>query len=200
MTMRLLHHTAIWLLAGCLAACGNPSGADNVAQTTTAVAPPSPAKDEPVSPPGSIYGEWVVADIRNDDGSRPDKANDPAWIGSNLQLTKELINLAPPPKGLHRPSGLDVDLANTCTKPIYRTDLENSASDLSSYKELYGHFGLPKPAEGRLYTLECNSMDYGGEEVTREDVAGPFLLFSYSPEKLIVAWSGGPIVLFQRRQ
>ncbi|MBC6980909.1 hypothetical protein [Caulobacter sp. 17J80-11] len=201
-----------------------------VAATAMGACDRTPAKVLPVSAepaptpftvPDSYYGEWVVADVKllegegvisNDPNFAPTwrtPPDAPAWIGSRLSVTKDMIRLQPAPRGLERR-----EAADTCTRPVFsiddsvlqprpQTDVDRQFglppdAPPATQAEVYRQFGLPPAPERHAYVIDCHAEPEGDAELSWEETAGPWLLHPYSADMMVMEWAIGTKVLLKR--
>ncbi len=166
-----------------------------------------PAPPVVVTPQDYIYGNWTVSALRfwpNPYPAFKPNEHDPAWLGAKVSISKGLISISPPPKGVRRHYATP-----TCTQPIYYMSSDWDELSRDGDGNLDAIFGLTPQKQRYFYDLECNGdfpkddkRDSNGHvsELTPEEASGPLYLYAYSSSRIEIIWNTDPfrILLLDR--
>ena len=162
----------------------------------------------PKLPPETAMGEWRVeaallpSTTASGAGFATRFEPQPGWIGSRVSFAAEQVRFVPARAGLLAASGpLGAPIHPRCTRPEFDADLSDSAGELTDEVDVYQHFGLPAPLRGRYYALICHGGTYARDadghrsETTEEDAGGPFSLYVYDADRIILQWGAMEFLL-----
>lgn len=146
--------------------------------------------------PETAIGDWFIAaavrPVAIQTGNAPATRFDPQpqWDGSKVSITSAMIQLTPANTRLIAPDpALGVPLAHPrCTRPEFDADLSDAAGELTDAVDPYLDFALPAPQRGRYYGLTCHGGKRDANGMSIEDSAGPFSLFVYDENRIILQW------------